>query len=66
MKYYLNIDKTILIFTANLTPSKSAWRTVHILPMVSTMGLNGAIGIGMAIGNTIPTTLPLVFYYEIR
>ena len=28
-----------------------AWRTIHILPMVSTMGLNGAMGIGMAIGN---------------
>jgi hypothetical protein len=43
-----------------------AWRTIHILPMVSTMALNGPMGIGMAIVNTIPTTLPLVFYYENR
>jgi hypothetical protein len=34
--------------------------------MVSTMGLNGAMGIGMAIANKIPPTRMLVFYYEIR
>ena len=66
MKCYLNIDKTIFLIAINLTTSESAWRTIHILPMVSTMGLNGAMGIGMAIGNKSLPPFPLVFYFEIR
>lgn len=45
-----NIDKTIFLITINLPPSKSAWRTVHILPMDLSMGLGLGIGMDLSMG----------------